>query len=67
MDENIPRKKVGHEIGQVLDELSVSEIDARIAVLRGEIDRLETAKRQKQSSLDAAGAFFKRPTSDKPT
>ncbi len=61
MDENVPRKKIDHEIGQVLDELSVSEIDLRIALLRGEIDRLETAKRQKQTSLETAGAFFTKP------
>ncbi|MFG1424163.1 DUF1192 domain-containing protein [Roseixanthobacter liquoris] len=42
-----------------LDRLSVDEIDARIAMLRDEIDRLERAKAAKIASRDAAHSVFK--------
>jgi uncharacterized small protein (DUF1192 family) len=49
-----------HEIGQPLDVLSVAELDERVALLRAEIERLETARAAKAASLQAADAFFKR-------
>ena len=49
-----------HEIGQPLEALSVAEFDARIALLRAEIERLETARAAKAASLAAADAFFKK-------
>lgn len=42
-----------------LDRLSVDEIDARIGLLREEIDRLERAKAAKIASRDAAHSVFK--------
>ena len=54
-----PRKEVAHGIGQILDDLSVQEIDERITALQAEITRLEDARRAKQASLSAAAAFFK--------
>jgi uncharacterized small protein (DUF1192 family) len=55
-----PRKAVlSHEIGQSLDDLSVHEIDQRIAILQAEITRLEEARRSKQASASAAAAFFR--------
>ena len=48
-----------HEIGQSLDDLSVQELDERIAALKAEIARLEEAQCVKQASLSAAAAFFK--------
>jgi uncharacterized small protein (DUF1192 family) len=55
-----PRKAApSHEIGQNLDDLSVQEIDERIAALRAEITRLEEARSAKQASLCAAATFFK--------
>ncbi|HEY8064876.1 MAG TPA: DUF1192 domain-containing protein [Methylosinus sp.] len=63
-DEDRPRagpgsKAASHEIGQKLDALSVAEFDARIALLRAEIERLEQARAAKAASLAAADAFFK--------
>ncbi|MBG0810941.1 DUF1192 domain-containing protein [Methylosinus sp. H3A] len=51
---------VSHQLGQPLDALSVAEFDARIALLRAEIERLETARAAKAASLAAADAFFKK-------
>jgi uncharacterized small protein (DUF1192 family) len=48
-----------HEIGQVIDALSIAELDERIMTLRAEIDRLEVARSAKQATLRAADAFFK--------
>ena len=58
-DEDRPRKAVAHEIGQDLSMLSVEELTARIALLRGEIDRLEAAVAKKRASRDAADSIFK--------
>ena len=43
-DEEPPRKAVAHEIGQDLSLLSVEELTGRIALLKGEIERLEQAE-----------------------
>lgn len=59
MDPDEPRKTVVHEIGQTLSALSVDEIDARIALLRSEIERLDSARRAKAAGRAAADAFFK--------
>jgi len=58
-DEDRPRKAVAHEIGQDLSMLSLEELTARIALLRGEIDRLEAAAAKKRASRDAANSIFK--------
>ena len=55
-----PRKKPAHEIGQKLDEISVVELDERIALLREEIARLEAARDAKRAAQAAADAFFKK-------
>ncbi|MBX6425559.1 MAG: DUF1192 domain-containing protein [Variibacter sp.] len=60
VDDDAPRKKTAHEIGQDLSLLSVEELEARIALLRREIARLEEAAAHKRASLAAASAFFKR-------
>ncbi len=59
-DEDRPRKKTTHEVGQDLSQLSVEEIDARIALLQAEIARLSEARAAKQASRAAADLFFKR-------
>ncbi len=58
-DEDRPRKKVTHEIGQDLSLLSVEELTERIALLNAEIARLEEAAKKKRASRDAANTFFK--------
>ena len=59
-DDDAPRKKISHEIGQDLSLLSVEELTERIALLSGEIARLEAAAKKKRASKDAADSFFKR-------
>ena len=48
-----------HELGQDLSTLSVSELDERIDLLEGEIERLKEARAKKEASRNAASAFFK--------
>lgn len=60
LDDDRPRKKITHEIGQDLTLLSVNELQARAALLREEIVRLETDMAKKQASRSAADQLFKR-------
>jgi uncharacterized small protein (DUF1192 family) len=59
-DDDKPKKKIAHEIGQELTLLSVEELRERIQVLNDEISRLEADIKQKQASRSAADQFFKR-------
>jgi uncharacterized small protein (DUF1192 family) len=59
-DDDRPKKKITHEIGQELTLLSVGELTDRIALLREEIARLEADVAKKQSSRNAADQFFKK-------
>ncbi len=58
-DDDRPRKKISHEIGQDLSLLSVEELTERIALLTSEIDRLQAAATKKRASKEAADSFFK--------
>ena len=58
-DDDRPRRKISHEIGQDLSLLSVEELNERIALLKSEIERLEAAATKKRASKDAANSFFK--------
>jgi len=58
-DDDKPRKKVSHEIGQDLSLLSVEELGERIALLTSEIERLQAAATKKRASKEAAASFFK--------
>ncbi|KAA5601209.1 DUF1192 domain-containing protein [Blastochloris sulfoviridis] len=60
-DDDEPRRKVVHDIGQPLDALSVGELEERIELLRAEIARLEVALAARRASRDAAFDVFKRP------
>ena len=59
-EDDKPKKKVAHEIGQDLTLLSVEELGARVQLLRDEISRLEADMTQKRASRGAADQFFKR-------
>jgi uncharacterized small protein (DUF1192 family) len=58
-DDDKPRKKITHEIGQDLSLLSVDELNERIALMTSEIERLQAAAARKRASKDAASSFFK--------
>lgn len=60
LDEELPKRKKGHEIGEDLAALSLDELDERIELLRGEIRRIEDAIKSKRASASAADAFFRR-------
>jgi len=60
IDDDRPKKKIAHEIGQDLTLLSVAELNDRIALLREEIARLEADIGKKQTSRQAADQFFKK-------
>jgi uncharacterized small protein (DUF1192 family) len=59
-EDDRPKKKIVHEIGQDLTLLSVAELNGRIALMREEIARLEADIKNKQASRSAADQFFKR-------
>jgi uncharacterized small protein (DUF1192 family) len=59
-DDDRPKKKIVHEIGQELALLSVRELSERIALLKEEIARLEAAMAGKNVSRDVADQFFKK-------
>ena len=58
-DDDRPRKKITHEIGQDLSLLSVEELTERVTLLKTEIARLEEAATKTRASRDAANSFFK--------
>ena len=58
-EDDRPRKKISHEIGQDLSLLSVEELTERIALLASEIERLQKAAAKKRASKEAANNVFK--------
>ena len=58
-DDDKPRKKITHELGQDLSALSFDDIEDRIAALTAEIERLKADAAKKRASRDAANSFFK--------
>jgi uncharacterized small protein (DUF1192 family) len=59
-DDDRPKKKLVHEIGQDVALLSVEELRDRIALLNDEVVRLQAALEKKRASRSAADQFFKR-------
>lgn len=59
-DDDRPKKKLAHEVGQDLSLLSVEELAERVRLLHDEIGRLEADMAQKRAKRAAADQFFKR-------
>jgi uncharacterized small protein (DUF1192 family) len=59
-EDDKPKKKISHEIGQDLSLLSVEELAARMQLMHDEISRLEADMANKRASRSAADQFFKR-------
>lgn len=58
-DDERPKKPVAHDIGSDLSALSAEELQARIDLLRGEIERLDAERLRKEAGKRAADSFFK--------
>ena len=60
MDEEIIAKKSGlHQVGMALDTLSIDELEARIGLLKKEIERLRLEIKKKDDTKSAAENVFK--------
>ena len=59
-EDDRPKKKITHEIGQDLSLLSGAELAERVQLLRDEIARLEADMMKKKVSRSTADDFFKR-------
>jgi uncharacterized small protein (DUF1192 family) len=59
-EDDRPKKKIVHEIGQELTLLSVEELRVRIQLLHDEINRLDEDIRSKQASRASADKVFKK-------
>jgi uncharacterized small protein (DUF1192 family) len=60
LDDDRPRKAAKPEPGELLADLSVDELKARIALYQEEIARLTREIEAKEKHLKAADAFFRR-------
>jgi uncharacterized small protein (DUF1192 family) len=59
-EDDRPKRKLVHEIGQDLALLSVEELNDRILLLNDEVARLQDALAKKRASRSVADQFFKR-------
>ncbi len=59
-EDDKPKKKLVHEIGQDLTLLSAGELTDRITLLKEEIARLEADVAKKQAVKSAADMFFRK-------
>jgi uncharacterized small protein (DUF1192 family) len=60
LDDERPKKRATAQPGEILADLSVEELKARIALYQGEIERLEVEIAAKEKHLKAAESFFRR-------
>jgi uncharacterized small protein (DUF1192 family) len=58
--DDLPKKRITHEMGQDLSLLSVGELADRVALLANEVARLEAEMARKRTSQKTADAFFKK-------
>jgi uncharacterized small protein (DUF1192 family) len=59
-EDDRPKKKITHEIGQDLTLLSVKELQERIALMKEEIARLDADIARKEASRNVADRVFKK-------
>jgi len=59
-DELKPKPAKGITLGESLESLSIDELEARIAALEAEIDRVKDNVARKRTHEAAAAAVFKR-------
>ncbi|KKB86351.1 hypothetical protein VW29_01855 [Devosia limi DSM 17137] len=59
MDDDEIGKPKGHEVGMMLDAMSVEELEERIAMLEREIVRLRSAIEARKQTRNVADALFK--------
>jgi uncharacterized small protein (DUF1192 family) len=59
-DDDAPKKKMVHEIGEDLSKLSLDELAERVEILKAEIARIEAAAANKRASATSAETFFRR-------
>jgi uncharacterized small protein (DUF1192 family) len=59
-EDDKPKRKITHDIGQDLALLSVGELSERVGLLKDEIARLEAEMARKRASQTAANQFFKK-------
>ena len=57
-EDDLPKKKIIHEIGQDLALLSVGELAERIGLLEDEIARLEAETARNSASANRGGRIF---------
>jgi uncharacterized small protein (DUF1192 family) len=60
LEDDAPKKKPAHEVGEDLSRMSLDELAARVEMLKTEIARIEEAAAAKRASADVAASFFKR-------
>ena len=60
LDDDRPKKKPGPQPGEILADLSVDELKARIALYGEEIKRLEAEIAAKEKHMQAAQSFFRK-------
>jgi uncharacterized small protein (DUF1192 family) len=60
LEDDRPKKKAGAQPGEILAELSIEELKARIALYVDEIKRLEAEIMAKEKHMKAAESFFRR-------
>jgi uncharacterized small protein (DUF1192 family) len=59
-DDDRPKKKILHEMGQDLSLLSIGELNERVELLKAEIARLEAEMNRKRATRSTADALFKK-------
>jgi uncharacterized small protein (DUF1192 family) len=58
-DDDLPRPKATITVGDKLHQLSLEELDDRIAALEAEMLRVTTERKAKKALVSAAAALFK--------